>query len=152
MTPQLLFKEAVSLHQQGKLEEAERLYLQVMAAAPENFPTRYMFAQLCFQQKRNAEALEAVEKALTLNRRSADALTLHGVLLHGLGRSQDALAEFDAAVAEKPDDASRWYNRGFVLISLGRLAESLLALDRAVMLNPRHADAWHRRGVVRFPS
>ena len=52
MAPQLLFQQAVSLHQQGKLTEAELLYLQVMAAAPENFPTRYMFALLRYQQKR----------------------------------------------------------------------------------------------------
>src|ERR1700683_4325176 len=114
MTPQILYREAVLLHQAGKLEEAEQLYRQVVAAAPDNFPTRYMIALICYQQKRETKALEAVEAALRLNPDAPDALSLQGTLLQAMGRNEDAAASFDKAVAAKPGDASLWYNRGLV--------------------------------------
>ncbi|HWY60615.1 MAG TPA: tetratricopeptide repeat protein [Rhizomicrobium sp.] len=147
MTPQLLFQEAVSLHQKGELATAERLYLQTMAAAPENFPARYMFALLLYQQRRGAEALEAVAAALKLNPRDAAALSLRGALLQGVGRGEEALESFDAALAAKPD-AAGWYNRGRALQGLGRLEEALAGHGRAVALNPRHADAWFNCGLI----
>ena len=150
VTPQALFQQAAALHRQGKLTEAEPLYRQIMEAAPENFSTRYMYALLCFQQQRSAEALAAVEAALRLNPRGADALALQGVLLQGAGRSAEALASFDAVLAERPSDAGAWHNRGFVLLSLDRLAEALVALDRSIALNPRHADAWLKRGTTLY--
>ena len=148
MAPQLLFQQAVSLHQQGKLTEAEPLYLQVMAAAPENFPTRYMFALLRYEQKRNAEALEAVEKALMLNPAAPDALALQGALLQADGQREQALASFDAALAHKSDNASNWYNRGTLLESLGRRENALASFTKALTLNPGHAEAWHHSGTV----
>ena len=148
MTPQLEFQQAVSLHQQGKVAEAEKLYRGLMAAVPGNFPVRYMLALLCYQQTRGPEALVLIETALKLNPRSADALALHGVLLYGQGQFAQALAAFDAAIAEKPQDASAWYNRGLSLLALGRLEESLASQDRALALNPGHADAWFRRGMA----
>ena len=148
MTPQLQFKEAVSLHQQGRLVEAEKLYRQIMAAAPNNFAVRYMFALMRFHQKRNAEALELIEEAVRRNGASADALALYGVLLHGAGRREEALASLDAAIAIKPDDASCWYNRGLALRSLSRFADALDSQTRAIALNPNHADAWKNRGLI----
>src|SRR5580698_10795247 len=148
MTPQLQFKEAVSLHQQGRLVEAEKLYCQIMAAAPDNFAVRYMFALMRFHQKRNAEALELIEEAIRRNSASADALALYGVLLHCAGRREEALASLDAAIAIKPDDASCWYNRGLALRSLSRFADALDSQTRAIALNPNHADAWKNRGLI----
>ena len=148
MTPQIQFKEAVLLHQQGRLVEAEKLYCQIMAAAPDNFAVRYMFALMRFHQKRNAEALELIEEAVRRNSTSADALALYGVLLHGAGRREEALSSLDAAIAIKPDDASCWYNRGLALRSLSRFADALDSLTRATALNPNHADAWKNRGLI----
>jgi predicted O-linked N-acetylglucosamine transferase (SPINDLY family) len=148
MTPQMQFKEAVSLHQQGRLVEAEKLYRQIMAAAPDNFAVRYMFALMRFHQKRNAEALELIEEAVRRNSASADALALYGVLLHGAGRREEALSSLDAAIAIKPDDASCWYNRGLALRSLSRFADALDSQTRAIALNPNHADAWKNRGLI----
>jgi predicted O-linked N-acetylglucosamine transferase (SPINDLY family) len=147
MTPQQLFKEAVSLHQGGEFSAAERLYRQAMVLAPQNFPTRYMFALLLYQQQRNTEALDAAEEALKCNSGDAAALSLRGALLQQAGRPEDALASFDAALAVKPD-AAGWYNRGKVLQLLGRLHEALLSHKTAVTLDSHHADAWYNCGLI----
>ena len=147
MTAPLLFEQARTLHQQGKLVEAERLYRQAMAAAPDNLPIRHMLALVLYQQLRAPEALAAAEAALKLNPQAPDTLSLRAALLQGAGRHREALEGFDAALALKPD-AAGWYNRGAVLKSLGRLDEALASHERAAALSPRHAGAWYQRGLI----
>jgi predicted O-linked N-acetylglucosamine transferase (SPINDLY family) len=148
MTPDTLYKEAVSLHRQGRFAEAEPLYARVLAAAPDNFPTRYMFALLRFHQRRGEEALDAVAAALKLNPRAPDALVLQACLLEAGARREEALASYDAAAAARPDDAGIWFNRGALLRELGRAADALASYERAIALKPDHAEAWYQRGTL----
>jgi predicted O-linked N-acetylglucosamine transferase (SPINDLY family) len=71
-----------------------------------------------------------------------------GNALHALGRSEDALAEFDRAIEARPDDAGAPYNRGVVLHALGRRDEAVAAFDWAIAIKPDHLDALHNRGIV----
>ena len=149
MTLQVQFQDAVALHQQGKLVEAEALYCRIMAEMPDNFAARYMFALMRYQQKRNDEALAAVEEALKRNRLSPDALALHGVLLQEAGRHEEGLASLDAAIAAKPDDAAFWFNRGRALLNMGRGDEALTAMEKSLALNPRNGEGWKISGALR---
>ena len=51
-------EQAIALHQQGNLAEAERLYLQLLEADPALFGPRYYLGVLRLQQGRNAEACD----------------------------------------------------------------------------------------------
>jgi hypothetical protein len=53
-------------------------------------------------------------------------------------RTQDALREIDAALAEEPDSPSMLLNRGIYLTELRRDAEAVAALQRAIALDPGH--------------
>jgi predicted O-linked N-acetylglucosamine transferase (SPINDLY family) len=148
MNPETLYKEAVALHRQGRLAEAEPLYARVMAAAPENFSTRYMFALLRFQQQRASQALEAVDAALALNPQAPDALVLKGILLQQAGEHALALASFDRAAALRPRDPGIWFHRGMVLREVGQAEAALESHARAIELKPDHADAWYQHGAL----
>jgi tetratricopeptide (TPR) repeat protein len=71
-----------------------------------------------------------------------------GVALMQAGRAQDALAEFDAAVTARPDDAGAWSNRGAALIALAREDAALDSLERALALDPGSAEAHSNRGLL----
>ena len=68
MTLQTLLNQAVALHRQGQLAEAEGLYRQVLAQAPPNFQLQYRLALLQFQRQHHDEALTTITAALALNR------------------------------------------------------------------------------------
>ena len=53
----LWIKQAISLHREGRLAEAERLYLTVLRAKPNHFDAQHMLGVLRHQQGRNAEAI-----------------------------------------------------------------------------------------------
>lgn len=143
-----LFSQAFSLHQQGKLEDAGRLYLRVLEhGSPADSEVRYLLAFLRYQQGRIGEALQAVEAALSRDPNLAKALLLHGVLLNASGRPAEALSQLSAAAARDPANPEIWYSRGALLAGLARHEEALASFDRALSIRPT-AECWGNRARV----
>ncbi len=154
MTLQALYEEALGSHRRGDLATAERLYRQLLEAAPAGFPARHMLGVLCAQQGRNEEAAALIAAAVKANPRSADALTNYGNVLNALGRHEEALASFDSALALGADPTAL-NNKGSVLHKLGRFDEALDCYARAIALRPSYAEAHFNRantlsGMGRF--
>jgi tetratricopeptide (TPR) repeat protein len=148
MALQTLLNQAVLLHREGRLAEAEPLYRQVLAQTPPNFQLQYRLALLLFQQQRSADALAAIAAALAINPEAVEAVVLKGVLLAAAGRKQEALAGFDRALALKPDFADALYNRALVLTQIDRPSEAVAAFDRLAAQTPQSAELWTNRGVA----
>ena len=62
-----------------------------------------------------------------------------------LGRHEEALAGFEAALRLSPRDIAAMANRGHVLQSLGRPAQALEAYDQVLVLRPGLASILHSR-------
>lgn len=148
MTPEALFQEAVALHSQGRLAEADTLYRRLLADAPGNFQVQYRLALLLFQQQRHAEAMAAIGTALGLHPDQPDALMLRGVLLASTGRRASALTDFDRVLEQKPDLPLALFNRALILFELGRHAEAVSGFDRFLAKSPDSVDAWVNRGAA----
>jgi predicted O-linked N-acetylglucosamine transferase (SPINDLY family) len=67
---------------------------------------------------------------------SADTCNALGKSLAGQNRHQEALAFFDAAVAQKSDFADAYMNRGRSLQALNRPGDAAASYDRAIAINP----------------
>jgi Tfp pilus assembly protein PilF len=73
---------------------------------------------------------------------------LLGVVQSRLGRSKEALASYDRALAIKPDYAQVLTNRGVALWDLKRFDEALASYDKALAIKPDYAEALINRGVT----
>jgi len=143
-----LFSQAVSLHRQGRLEDAGQLYLRMLEhSSPTDSEVRYLLAFLRYQQGRIGEALQAVEAALSRDPTVAKALLLHGILLHATGKRVEALAQLTAAAARDPGNVEIWYSRGVLLGEVARHDEALLSFDKALSIRPT-AECWNNRGAT----
>ena len=94
---QLLCDQAVQLHQQGELANAEKLYLHILARAPSYFTAIHLLGVLRYQQERSAEALAFIAAALEINPGSAEAHSNLGAVLKSLGRLEESLAAYERA-------------------------------------------------------
>jgi tetratricopeptide (TPR) repeat protein len=94
------------------------------------------------------EALEAVDRALTLFSGNAPIWTGRGILLQLLGRTEAALESFDRALALDAASAGAWMHRGSALVTVGRAEEALASFDRALALEPDNPEVWVHRGVA----
>ena len=138
---------AAQLHRAGNSAQAERLYLDVLAADPDYVPALSLLGVLRSGQGNKPEALELMAKAARLGPGSFPAQLNHATLLQELGRLEEALSAFDRALALKPDVAV-FNNRGNVLKGLGRLDEALASFDRALALEPQNAAVCYNRALT----
>ena len=59
-----LFAEALALHQAGRLEDAERIYHQILAVQPDHFDSRHLLGVIFHQRGNHAEAVLQIDRAL----------------------------------------------------------------------------------------
>jgi tetratricopeptide (TPR) repeat protein len=138
--------QAVSLHQQGRLDEAEKLYARALKLQRDNFDALHLLGVLNHQRGKAGEAHRLIAAALKVNPKSPDALANLGMVLTALKRAPEALAALDRALALAPGHAEALSNRGNVLLDLKRPEEAVSAFDAALKANPRHPQALVGRG------
>jgi protein O-GlcNAc transferase len=145
-----VLRNAVTLHQQGHLADAERLYRQILAIAPQHFDALQLLGAIKIQQGHDAEGADLIAQALRINPNSARALLNLGFALLHLNRDDEAAASFGNALALNPVYVQAFYGRGAALAKLQRPQDALADFDRALGLRPDYADALIQRGHVLF--
>ena len=141
-----LFMQAIKLHQQGQLLQANEIYSQVLALHPTHFDALHLSGLIYAQSRDLSLALELFNKAVTLNPEHAEAWTNRGCALKELGRFQQALDSFDKSLKINPYLAETWSSRGIALLELKLVGEALASFDRAIDIKPAFAEAWNNRG------
>ena len=138
--------EAVALHRQGRLRDAEKLYARVLKAAPAQFDALHLLGLCKAQSGQMGEAHRLMAAALKINGKAPDAWMNFANVLHALRRDGEALEALDKVLALRPGDPDAFAKRGNALLALGRPQEALAAFDAALMRNPRQLDALINRG------
>ena len=139
-------QDALALHRQGRLDEAEKIYRRVLKASPGQFDALHLYGMLKLQRGKAGEAYRLITEALEVDPRSAGALSNLGLVLNALKRGVEALASFEKALSLDPDHIEALNNRGRALTELERAEEALGCFDKALRLAPRQLEARINRG------
>lgn len=139
-------EEAVALHRQGRLDEAEKIYNRILKLRRDHFDALHLLGMLNHQRGKSGEAHRLIAAALRANSRSPEALSNLALVLHALKRDEEALASIDKALALVPDHLDALNNRGSLLLELQRPAEAAAAFAQALEIEPRHLQARINRG------
>jgi predicted RNA methylase len=84
------------------------------------------------------------ERSLQVNRRDRDGLIAKGLSLHRLGKTEAAVACFEAARQVAPDDELVLTNLGVALADSGRSHEAVVVFRQALKLNPENIYVRHQ--------
>ncbi len=141
-------QEAVSLQQQGRLRDAEKLYTRALKAAPDNFDALHLLGLVKAQSGHMGEAYRLMSAALKINPNVPDALINIANVLHALKRDTEALECLDKALAARPGDVEALLYRANALSVLNRPQEALACFDAVLSHDPRRGDARLNRGSV----
>ncbi len=145
---QQTMQDAVSLHQQGRLREAEKLYARVLKAVPDHFDALHLLGLTKAQAGQMGEAYRLMSAALKINPQAPDAWMNLANVLHALKRDPEALDCLDRALTLRPGDLNALENRGNALLALGRSQDALASFNEVLTRNPRHGDVLRERGVA----
>jgi predicted O-linked N-acetylglucosamine transferase (SPINDLY family) len=145
-----LFREAATLHRQGRLDDSARLYSEVLDRDPAHVDALHDLAMLRLQQGRYGDAIPLCARALQIVPDSIAALYNGGLALHLAGRTHEALEYFDEVLRLVPDHLDTLLVRGKALYGLRRFGEALSDYERAVAIRPGVFAALAGRGDALF--
>ncbi len=146
--PVAIYEQAISLHQSGKLVEAETLYTRLLAQFPGNPLVLTGLGIIALQRGQIPEGIEKLERSLKIEPAQPSAHQNLGLALRTVNRLEEALACFDRAIAAAADNADAHDYRGIVLQDLRRLEEALASHERAIALAPHRDSGFNNRGAV----
>ncbi len=146
----LLGRDLIHRRTQPLLEQAVERFQAVLAVDPDYAPALVGLAEatiMLFDSEDSwgnlsieevvARATPALERALALDPGIADAYAARGLMFNNQGRLEEALADFDRAIALNPNLArAHKYRSNLLIDDLGRFRDATAALETALRLDP----------------
>jgi tetratricopeptide (TPR) repeat protein len=124
------------------MEAAGRIALQALGDRVEHPAVLNLAASVHYREGRFEDAAQLLKRARTLAPKDAQVLNSLGVCLKALGRTDEAMRAYDAAVRADPGLVEAHLNRGALLEELADIKGSRSAYERAATLDPGNAGAW----------
>lgn len=145
-----LFGQAIEAHQQGRLPDAERLYVQVIEAEPQHFAALNFLGVIAYQKKDYRGAIDLIAKAIAIEPSQAGLHSNLSLAQNDLGLAVEAIASCDRAIELDPSCVEAHSNRGNALWGLGRRDEALASYASAVAIDPDHVQTHWNEGFLRL--
>ena len=140
------FAEARQLHLSGRLQDADRIYRQILDIDPRHADSLHLMGVMAYQTGRLEVAAKLIGEAIRINGTIANYHSNLGSVLKDLGHPEQAIAAYQGAIGLNPDFADARSNLGNVLLTLGRLNEAVEAYESAIRLKPDFAMAHSNLG------
>jgi protein O-GlcNAc transferase len=143
-----LLRAGLKHHQGGQLDEAERLYRQILSLDTLHADSLHLLGVIAYQRGLHSNAVELINKAIGLNNGVANFHNNLGNVFRDQSRLAEAVACFERALALKPGYAEAHSNLGNVFRDQSRLAEAVACFERALALEPDLAEVHNSLGSV----
>ncbi|MGA8614063.1 MAG: glycosyltransferase [Xanthobacteraceae bacterium] len=140
------FRHALSAMQNGKADDAVRLFQQVLKLQPKHVGALNLLCLLLTKLGRFEEAESCAKRALKEDASSDATFYNYGIILKALKRPAQALERFSQALKINPAVAETWNNRGTTFNDLKRHQEAISDFDRAIAINSNYAEAFLNKG------
>jgi tetratricopeptide (TPR) repeat protein len=147
-TIQALFSAALGYHQAGHVNEAERLYRQVLAVNSRHSDSLHLLGVISQHNGRHDLAVDLIGKAIAISPRDASYHSNLGTAFWKQGQLDAAIACYRRALELKPDYAKAHFNLATVLWKQGRSREADASFHSALHFNPNYPEARDNLGSL----
>lgn len=146
MPVQTMLDTALSWHGQGRLQEAEELYRQILAVDPNHADSLHLLGMIAFQSDDCETAATLIRRAIAINPRAASYHSNLGNVLRQQGHARDAAASYLQALRIRPDLAEVHVNLGNIFLAAKNPDAAVTWYERAIELNPSLPEAHKNHG------
>jgi tetratricopeptide (TPR) repeat protein len=132
---------ATAYRQTGYWRDSEALWTHTLACTGRNCVAHCNFGHYLLEHKRANDAIDQLQKAVSIKPDFAEAEYDLGNALNARGQPDMAIAHFEKAVAIKPDFADAYGNLGMALALCGRPELAIGPLERSLALGHHPVEA-----------
>ena len=142
------FNLAIQYHQKNNLNEAKKIYLQILKINP-NHVNAHNNLEAAYKQLGEIEkAKSCFEKVIQLNPNDVDGHNNLGLLLFELKEIQKAKSFFEKTIQLNPNYVEAHNNLGTIFNELKEFQKAKDCYERAIQLNPNYAMALYNLGII----
>jgi tetratricopeptide (TPR) repeat protein len=138
------------LSNDGKLEEASKIYTGIMKTDPDN--QEAVQGWLIINMKRTPtgekDAILLLDSLGRVYPRNTGILFFKSFLEVEHSLYKEALSDVEKLVAIHPDSVSNWILKGQILGAMKNYKEAAVSLGHAAELSPERADVWSMKGAA----
>ena len=136
---QALIDQGMAAYDEGRYQAAIDLYRQVLVDEPDNVSALYELAMAYSVVQQHDKSLELCLQAAQYQWPGLPRVyVLTGTELDYLGKPDDAIAVYEQALRQYPNDLLLHYNLGVTQLSQHHLDDAKAALKTAAVLRPTH--------------
>ena len=143
-----IMEEGRRAFENGRLDEAEKKFLEVLRQDDKNIYTLGLLAAVQLEQNRLADAEKTISQALVVDPRDPACLFTMGLLKYRQEKYDEALDALSLSAKLIPEEPRTQYYLGKTLIQKGNRTAAEAALRKAVHLRPGWGDAHYSLAMV----
>ena len=146
--PTQLLTQAMAAHKAGKLDQAIKLYKQVLQSDSKSFIATYNLGLILLQKRKPADALPYLTKASNLRPTSSEPIMAKANALLDLGKTSDGLTTLINAEKICAKIPEYWMMRAGLEAQTGKTSQAKTSIVKARQLAPKRGDVAYRAGAV----
>ena len=139
---------AIQLHQSGRLDEAGETYADILKTDPRHADAHHLLGLVAFQRAAFNEALDLIDKAITLHPQAAVYHSNRGRALKAVGENRAAASAFARALHLEPGVPETLSDLAGAYLDSGEPDTAMLFASRAVERGPDLAPAHYNYGLA----
>ena len=143
-----LFERAIEKHKNGFLDEARRIYLDIIQTYPNHPDAVHLLGVVAFQTGSFDIAIESISNAIKLSPNRADFYYNLAKAQRANGLKREALINFKKAITLKTDYLEAYLAVGSQYEEQNRKGEAIAYYHKALVINPNSATTWYLLGTI----
>ena len=148
MNTESRLQEGISLHQEGKLDQAELIYQQILQVNPENDEVVNLLGLIAYQVGKYQIATELINQAIDMDSSQSPFFNNLGLVLQKQDRLGEAIQAYRQSLELNPNDADVYSNFGTALKEHGQLEQAIDSYNTAIEIQSDHKEVYYNLGIA----
>ena len=138
-----LLEQGILFHKKNSLNEAKKIYKEIIEIEKENFQAIHLLGVIFCQQKDYNEGIQLIEKSLQINNKNYSALNNLGNIFLELKKYPDAIEKYKRALHLNENYTAAIYNLGNAYKAISKYRIALEYYYKAIISDPKFFDAYY---------
>ena len=130
-----LFEAAFRMHQAGDLEDANRVYTEILDLNPKHFDALHLSGLIAAQAEAPNLAIELISNALKVKAGDAIANNNLGIVYHEVQNYEKALDCYRNALVADPSYSDAFYNLGNTFFAMQHFDKAIACYEDVITIN-----------------